>query len=83
MSDCVRDSSFFFVVSFVFLFSFFFFLSACLANEATYALTWKICGPTFLTVFTLIAQHLHKGSNANEREISRGRGKKKVAAFAM
>jgi len=37
-----------------------------LANEATYALTWKICGPFFcclgivLGVFTLIAPHLHK-----------------------
>lgn len=63
MSTCVRDSSFFFVVvSFVLVFLSLF--SACLANEATYALTWKICGSTFLTVFTLIAQHLHKGSKA-------------------
>jgi len=37
------------------------------ANEATYALTWKICGlffcavwETFSGVFTLIASHLHK-----------------------
>lgn len=78
MSSCVRDSfPFSPSLSLVpFLLSLF---SACLANEATYALTWKICGlcEGFLTVFTLIAQHLHKEGTKKEE---RGR---KVAAFAM
>lgn len=76
MSSCVRDSLFAPSLSIVpFLLSLF----SCLANEATYALTWKICGlcEGFLTVFTLIAQHLHKEGTKKEE---RGR---KVAAFAM
>lgn len=78
MSSCVRDSLF---SPSAFLFPLFCCLSvsACLANEATYALTWKICGlcEGFLTVFTLIAQHLHKeGTKKEEKKVKRVRGAK-------